>query len=128
LSALIMPDRWRATVSVRTPASRIHCRLVRLVPGAEEARILLFAGGSGIVPLMAMLRQRILTGSAEFRLVYSVGSPGDYVFVDASGAAVIPAGDVRAVLHTANQVVAADAESVVTIRDESPNTLGDSEY
>jgi regulator of RNase E activity RraA len=53
--------------------------------------------------------------------------PGDYVFADASGAAVIPAGDVRTVLHTANQVVAADAQSVVTIRSESPNTLGDSE-
>ena len=53
--------------------------------------------------------------------------PGDYVFADASGAAVIPAGDVRAVLHTANQVVAADAASIATIRGESPNTLGDSE-
>jgi regulator of RNase E activity RraA len=53
--------------------------------------------------------------------------PGDYVFADASGAAVIPAGDVRAVLRTANQIVAADAESVVTIRGESPNTPGDSE-
>jgi 4-hydroxy-4-methyl-2-oxoglutarate aldolase len=53
--------------------------------------------------------------------------PGDYVFADASGAAVIPAGDVRAVLHTANQVVAADAQSIVTIRGENPNTLGDSE-
>jgi 4-hydroxy-4-methyl-2-oxoglutarate aldolase len=56
-----------------------------------------------------------------------VRSPDDYVFNDASGAAVIPPGDVRAVLHTANQVVAADAESIVTIRGESPNTLGDSE-
>ena len=53
--------------------------------------------------------------------------PGDYVFADASGAAVIPAGDVRAVLHTANQVVEADAQSIVTIRGESRNTLGDSE-
>ena len=50
------------------------------------------------------------------------------LFADASGAAVIPAGDVRAVLHTANQVVAADAESVVTIGGESPNTLGDGEH
>jgi hypothetical protein len=33
-----------------------------------------------------------------------------------------------AALHAANQVVAVDAESVVTIRDERPNTLGDSEY
>jgi hypothetical protein len=29
--------------------------------------------------------------------------------------------------ETQNQVVAADAASIVAIRDESPNTLGDSE-
>jgi ferredoxin-NADP reductase len=46
----------------------------------EKARILLVAGGSGIVPLMAMLRQRLLMGSAEFRLVYSVRSPGDVYY------------------------------------------------
>jgi 4-hydroxy-4-methyl-2-oxoglutarate aldolase len=45
----------------------------------------------------------------EFRLVYSVRSPGDYVFADAFGAEVIPLGDVHAVLHTANQVGAEDA-------------------
>ena len=43
--------------------------------------------------------------------------PGGYVF----------AGDVRAALLTANQVVADGAASIVTIRGESPNTLGDSE-
>ncbi|MBO0881148.1 MAG: RraA family protein [Mycobacterium sp.] len=53
--------------------------------------------------------------------------PGDYVFADASGAAVIPAGDVRAVLHGACQVVLEDAESIATIRDETPNTLGGNE-
>jgi ferredoxin-NADP reductase len=47
---------------------------------ADEARILLVAGGSGIVPLMAMLRQRIVKGSAEFRLVYSVRSPADVYY------------------------------------------------
>jgi ferredoxin-NADP reductase len=47
---------------------------------AEKARILLIAGGSGIVPLMAMLRQRIVLGSAEFRLVYSVHSPADVYY------------------------------------------------
>jgi ferredoxin-NADP reductase len=47
---------------------------------ADEARILLVAGGSGIVPLMAMLRQRILMGSTEFRLVYSVRSPADVYY------------------------------------------------
>ena len=50
---------------------------------------------------------------------------GDYVFADASGAAVISAGDVHAVLHTATR---SSLRSVVTIRGESPNTLGDSEY
>ena len=90
----------------------------------EQARILLVAGGSGIVPLMAMVRQRIVMGSTEFRLVYSVRSPGDYVFAGASGAAVIPAGDLSAVLHAAYQVVAADAESVVTITGEKPKHTG----
>ncbi len=47
---------------------------------AEEARILLVAGGSGIVPLMAMLRQRILMGSTDFRIVYSVRSPADVYY------------------------------------------------
>ena len=47
---------------------------------AQQARVLLVAGGSGIVPLMAMLRQRILMGSAEFRLVYSVRSPADVYY------------------------------------------------
>jgi ferredoxin-NADP reductase len=52
---------------------------------AEEARILLVAGGSGIVPLMAMLRQRIVMGSAEFRLVYSVRSPADVYYAQELG-------------------------------------------
>jgi ferredoxin-NADP reductase len=48
---------------------------------AEGARILLVAGGSGIVPLMAMLRQRVLgSSSTEFRLVYSVRSPADVYY------------------------------------------------
>jgi ferredoxin-NADP reductase len=52
---------------------------------AQEARVLLVAGGSGIVPLMAMLRQRILMGSAEFRLVYSVRSRGDVYYAKELG-------------------------------------------
>jgi ferredoxin-NADP reductase len=47
---------------------------------AEEARVLLVAGGSGIVPLMAMLRQRAVAGAAHFRLVYSVRSPADVYY------------------------------------------------
>jgi len=52
---------------------------------AEQARILLVAGGSGVVPLMAMLRQRIVMGSAEFRLVYSVRSPADVYYAEELG-------------------------------------------
>jgi ferredoxin-NADP reductase len=47
---------------------------------AEGARILLVAGGSGVVPLMAMLRQRILVGRNAVRLVYSVRSPADVYY------------------------------------------------
>jgi 4-hydroxy-4-methyl-2-oxoglutarate aldolase len=50
--------------------------------------------------------------------------PGDYVFADASGAAVIPAGDVRSVLQTASQVVVDDAASIATIRGETPKHAG----
>jgi ferredoxin-NADP reductase len=43
--------------------------------------VLLVAGGSGIVPLMAMIRHRAGVGSrAPFRLVYSVRSPADAIF------------------------------------------------
>jgi len=48
----------------------------------DGTRNLLVAGGSGIVPLMAMLRQRITVGSAEFRLVYSVRSPADVFYAE----------------------------------------------
>ncbi|OBH60709.1 RraA family protein [Mycobacterium sp. E2479] len=53
--------------------------------------------------------------------------PGDYVFADASGAAVIPAGDVRVVLRAANQVMVEDAAATAAIRDESPTTSGGDE-
>lgn len=46
----------------------------------EKARVLLVAGGSGIVPLMAMLRQRVMAGTSYFRLVYSVRSPADVYY------------------------------------------------
>jgi ferredoxin-NADP reductase len=51
----------------------------------EEARVLLVGGGSGIVPLMAMLRQRVVAGGADFRLVYSVRSPADVYYVHELG-------------------------------------------
>jgi len=44
--------------------------------------IQLIAGGSGIVPLMAMIRARASTGSAPFRLLYSVREPGAVFYRD----------------------------------------------
>jgi 4-hydroxy-4-methyl-2-oxoglutarate aldolase len=76
------------------------------------------SGGDTVTPYEA--NRPVVIGGVAIR-------PGDYVFADASGAAVIPASDVRAVLHTANQIVAADAQSIVTIRGETPTTPGDSE-
>jgi ferredoxin-NADP reductase len=48
---------------------------------AGVAPVLLVAGGSGIVPLMAMIRARSQAGSrAPFRLVYSVRSPDMVIY------------------------------------------------
>ena len=45
--------------------------------------IQLVAGGSGIVPLMAMIRSRVAAGSpAPFRLLYSVREPGAVFYRD----------------------------------------------
>jgi ferredoxin-NADP reductase len=44
----------------------------------QTAPVLLVAGGSGVVPLMAMVRARgQVRGRQPFRLVYSVRTPGD---------------------------------------------------
>ncbi|HEU4424531.1 MAG TPA: ferredoxin reductase [Pilimelia sp.] len=49
----------------------------------DTAPVLLVAGGSGIVPLMAMARARAAAGSrVPFRLVYSVRTPGDVYYAD----------------------------------------------
>jgi len=47
---------------------------------ADAGPILLVAGGSGVVPLMAMIRSRDGVGSAPFRLIYSVRSPEDRIY------------------------------------------------
>jgi ferredoxin-NADP reductase len=50
---------------------------------AASAPVLLLAGGSGVVPLMAMIRTREAAGTpVPFRLVYSVRSPGDALYTD----------------------------------------------
>lgn len=44
--------------------------------------VLLMAGGSGVVPLMAMIRaRRAAAGKAPFRLVYSVRTPEDRMYL-----------------------------------------------
>lgn len=49
----------------------------------DPAPVTLVAGGSGIAPLMAMVRVRALEGSrVPFRLVYSVRTPEDVMFAD----------------------------------------------
>jgi ferredoxin-NADP reductase len=49
-------------------------------PGTS-APVLLVAGGSGIVPMMAMIRAHAAGGSTvPFRLVYSVRSPADAIY------------------------------------------------
>jgi ferredoxin-NADP reductase len=50
---------------------------------AERDPVLLVAGGSGIVPLMAMVRTRRAASSrVPFRLIYSVRSPADLYYAD----------------------------------------------
>jgi ferredoxin-NADP reductase len=50
---------------------------------ASTRPVLLVAGGSGVVPLMAMIREREAAGShAPFRLIYSVRDPGALLYSD----------------------------------------------
>ncbi len=50
---------------------------------AETNPVLLVAGGSGIVPLMAMVRARRAAGSmVPFRLLYSVRTPADLYYAE----------------------------------------------
>ena len=51
--------------------------------GTESGPLLLFAGGSGVVPLRAMLRHRAVTSnSTPARLVYSARSLDDVIYRD----------------------------------------------
>ena len=48
---------------------------------ASTGPVLLVAGGSGVVPLMAMIRERAAEGShAPFKLIYSVRDPGALLY------------------------------------------------
>jgi ferredoxin-NADP reductase len=48
---------------------------------ASTRPVLLVAGGSGVVPLMAMIRERAAAGShAPFKLIYSIRDPGALLY------------------------------------------------
>ncbi|BCY13928.1 ferredoxin reductase [Actinoplanes sp. L3-i22] len=50
---------------------------------AQPAPVLLVAGGSGVVPLMSMIRDRgRVRGRQPFRLIYSVRTPEDACYAD----------------------------------------------
>jgi ferredoxin-NADP reductase len=50
---------------------------------ADPAPVLLVAGGSGIVPLMAMIRTRAAVGRTQpFRLIYSARAPDEVYYSD----------------------------------------------
>ncbi len=50
---------------------------------ADAEPVLLVGGGSGVVPLMAMVRaRRTASGTAPFRLLYSVRTPADVFYRD----------------------------------------------
>jgi ferredoxin-NADP reductase len=46
----------------------------------DSAPLLLVAGGSGVVPLMAMIRSRDGVSPTPFRLIYSVRTPEDRIY------------------------------------------------
>jgi ferredoxin-NADP reductase len=49
----------------------------------DTSPVLLVAGGSGIVPLMSMIRTRGQSGSrTQFRLIYSIRDPGSVIYAD----------------------------------------------
>jgi ferredoxin-NADP reductase len=49
-------------------------------PADNAPPVLLVAGGSGVVPLMAMIRTRDGVSAAPFRLIYSVRTPDDRIY------------------------------------------------
>jgi ferredoxin-NADP reductase len=74
----------------------------------QTGPIQLVAGGSGIVPLMAMIRSRVSAGStAPFRLLYSVREPGAIYYRD----------ELRALSSQSNSVVVTYAYTRVTPKD-----------
>jgi 4-hydroxy-4-methyl-2-oxoglutarate aldolase len=101
LAGILTDGRLRDFAELQQSDLAIYCR-------GEATRW----GGDVVTPYEAN-RSVVLAG---------VGiHPGDYIFADPSGAVVIPANEVRTVLQVACQVTVEDAESIATIRKETPS-------
>jgi ferredoxin-NADP reductase len=88
-------------------------------PG-QPGPVLLVAGGSGVVPLMSMLRARGQAGGAgapPFRLVYSVREPADIVYRDALEALADTAAVQVHLVHT-RRGPAGDVRPVGRLRED----------
>jgi 4-hydroxy-4-methyl-2-oxoglutarate aldolase len=102
LAGILTDGRLRDFAELRQSDLAIYCR-------GEATRW----GGDVVTPFEAN-RSVVVAG---------VGiHPGDYIFADHSGAVAIPANDVRTVLQGAWQVTVEDAESIASIRNETPST------
>lgn len=62
-----------ATIDVTPPAGRFVLR-------AEESPIVAFAGGSGITPVLSILKSALAVTSREIALVYANRDPGSVIF------------------------------------------------
>ena len=101
LAGILTDGRLRDFAELQQSDLAIYCR-------GEATRW----GGDVVTPYEAN-RSVVLAG---------VGiHPGDYIFADPSGAVAIPANEVRTVLQVACQVTVEDAQSMVTIRNETPS-------
>ena len=77
-----------ATAGRPVRAARSGRRVLHLASPATPDPVLLVAGGSGIVPLMAMIRTRSAAAArVPFRLVYSVRDPPTAMYGDRAGRA-----------------------------------------
>ena len=78
---VLTSDVTRPVANCKCDRPRCRCFIAQRSNQTEP--IQLVAGGSGIVPLMAMLRSRASAGSiAPFRLLYSVREPGAVFYRD----------------------------------------------
>jgi 3-ketosteroid 9alpha-monooxygenase subunit B len=64
------------TIEAMPPAGRFVLR-------APEAPIVAFAGGSGITPVLSIIKTALATTAREIALVYANRSPGSVIFADA---------------------------------------------